>query len=124
MAFAHYVDGRVSAAIGTHTHVPTADERILDGGTAYITDVGMTGPYDSVIGMHVESSLKRFMQLQPVRYDVARGDVRLAGALIEIDPRTGLSTSIRRFLFPVSLDRTPGEMQEIPCDVSGHQANA
>jgi hypothetical protein len=111
LAFARYVDGRVAAAIGTHTHVPTADEQILPGGTAYVTDVGMTGPYDSVIGMRVESSLKRFMQLHPVRFDVARGDVRLAAVFVEIDWETGVSTSIERLLLPVPLDQSSDEAE-------------
>lgn len=104
IAFAHYVDGRVSAVIGTHTHVPTADARVLPKGTAYVTDVGMTGPYDSVIGMRVESSLRRFMQLHPTRLAVARGDVKLAAVFVEIDPETGTSTFIERLLLPVSSD--------------------
>ncbi|MFH1743019.1 MAG: TIGR00282 family metallophosphoesterase [bacterium] len=106
MAFAHYVSGRVAAVIGTHTHVPTADERIFPGGTAYVTDVGMTGPYHSVIGMALEPSLKRLMQLHPTRTDVGSGDVRLAAVLIDIDPETGSAVAIKRLLLPIPSDKT------------------
>lgn len=95
-AFGHYVDGRASAVVGTHTHVTTADERLLAGGTAYISDVGMTGPVNSVIGMHREASLKRFLTALPVRFSPASGPVRLNGAMIEVDERTGRAVSIRR----------------------------
>jgi len=96
MAFGWYLDGRVSAVIGTHTHTPTADERVLPGGTAYLTDVGMTGPYDSVIGMDKEASILRFLQGVPVRFEPARGDVRFSAVVIEIDPSTGRAQSIER----------------------------
>ena len=96
MAFGWYVDGRVSALVGTHTHVPTADERVLPAGTAYITDVGMTGPYDSVIGMDKEASIRRFLYGIPVRFEPAKKDVRLAAVLIEVDENTGHATSIER----------------------------
>ncbi len=95
-AFAWYVDGRVSAVVGTHTHVQTADERILPRGTAYITDLGMTGPYDSVIGSIPDFALERFMRQIPVRLEPASGNPRLCGAVIDIDEATGLSRSIAR----------------------------
>ena len=95
-AFAHHLDGRVSAIVGTHTHVPTADERVLPNGTAYISDVGMTGCYDSVIGMNADYSLKRFLSKLPQRLEVASGPAQLRGVLIEVDSTTGLSTSIKR----------------------------
>lgn len=99
-AFAHYVAGRVSAVIGTHTHVQTADERLLTGEnggkTAFITDAGMTGPYDSVIGMKKEKSIQRFLSKVPVRYEPADGQVGLHGVIIDIDDRTGGATAIRR----------------------------
>jgi 2',3'-cyclic-nucleotide 2'-phosphodiesterase len=95
-AFGWYVDGRVSAVIGTHTHVQTADERILPGGTAYLTDMGMTGPIDSVIGMKREIVLPRFTTLMPARFEVAEGPSRLCGVLIEVDPPTGRATAISR----------------------------
>jgi metallophosphoesterase (TIGR00282 family) len=95
-AFGWYVDGRASAVIGTHTHVQTADERILPGGTAYLTDVGMTGPIDSIIGMRREIVLPRFTTLMPARFEVAEGPARLCGAVIDIDATTGRATHITR----------------------------
>jgi hypothetical protein len=95
-AFGWYVDGRVSAVIGTHTHVQTADERILPGGTAYLTDVGMTGPIDSVIGMKPDLVLSRFTTLLPARFEVAEGPARLCGALIDVDTATGRALAIAR----------------------------
>ncbi len=100
MAFGWYVNGRVSAVIGTHTHVQTSDERILPGGTAYITDVGMTGPYDSVIGMKKENALKRFIYATPSRYEAADSDARLAAVVLSIDKETGKSVSIERIFYP------------------------
>ncbi len=96
MALAWYLDGRVSAIIGTHTHVPTADERILPGGTAYITDAGMTGPYDSVIGMKKEVAIKRFMRQIPFHFEPAEGDVRLCAVVIKINRATGKAQQIER----------------------------
>lgn len=95
-AFGRYLDGRVSAVVGTHTHVPTADERVLPGGTAYITDVGMTGPLASVIGMKPEESLKRFLTSLPTRFEPASGTVRLNAVVVDVDERTGRARSIRR----------------------------
>ncbi|HEV2359555.1 MAG TPA: TIGR00282 family metallophosphoesterase [bacterium] len=95
-ALAWHLDGRVSAVVGTHTHVQTADERILPGGTAFITDAGMTGPRDSIIGMSREGVLQRFLTLMPVRFEVADGPVQLNGVLIRVDPETGRASEIRR----------------------------
>src|SRR5213082_1894239 len=95
-AMGRYLDGRVSAVVGTHTHVPTADERILPNGTAYQTDVGMTGPYDSIIGVQKELVLNRFLTTMPGKFDVAKRDIRLSGALIEVDETTGRAGSIVR----------------------------
>jgi len=95
-ALGWFLDGKVSAVLGTHTHVQTADERVLPGGTAYITDVGMTGSFDSVLGIKKEAALERFLTLLPNRFDVAKGDIRLQGVLIDIDNRTGRSLSIER----------------------------
>lgn len=95
-ALGWFLDGRVSAVVGTHTHVQTADERVLPRGTAYITDAGMTGPCDSVLGIKKEVALERFLTLLPNRYDVAKGDVRLQGVLIDIDDTTGRALSIER----------------------------
>jgi metallophosphoesterase (TIGR00282 family) len=91
-----YLDGRVSAVLGTHTHVATADEQILPGGTAYQTDVGMTGPYDSILGRRYDRVLASTLTAVPHHFDVATGDPRLCGALIEVDPRTGRASSIKR----------------------------
>ena len=95
-AFGLYLDGRASAVVGTHTHVTTADERVLPSGTAYISDVGMTGPLNSVIGMRTQASLKRFLTGMPERFVPAVGPVRLNGVMVEIDERSGQAVSIRR----------------------------
>jgi len=100
-AFAWYMDGRVSAVVGTHTHVQTADERILPRGTAYITDLGMTGPHDSVIGSIPDLALERFLKQMPVRLEPATGNLRFCGAVVEIDESSGLATSISRINIPV-----------------------
>jgi 2',3'-cyclic-nucleotide 2'-phosphodiesterase len=84
IAMGWYLDGRVTAVLGTHTHVQTADERILPGGAAYITDVGMTGPFDSVIGIRKDSIMQRFLIQIPNKFDIAKGDVRLQGVTVEI----------------------------------------
>jgi metallophosphoesterase (TIGR00282 family) len=99
-AFAWYFDGRVSAVVGTHTHVQTADERLLPRGTAYITDLGMTGPYDSVIGSIPDLALERFIRQMPVRLEPAAGNPRLCGAVIEIDEQSGRAHSIVRVNVP------------------------
>jgi len=96
VALGWYLDGKVSAILGTHTHIQTADEKILPKGTAYITDVGMTGPYDSVIGRKVEDVLTRFLSSIPVKFNVAEENIQLHGALIQIDEKTGLARSITR----------------------------
>jgi 2',3'-cyclic-nucleotide 2'-phosphodiesterase len=100
MALGWYVDGRVTAVLGTHTHIPTADGRVLPGGTAYITDVGMTGPYDSVIGIEKQTVIEKFLNQLPARFEVARDDVRLCGVLIEADPESGRALSIQRVTVP------------------------
>lgn len=102
-AMGFYLDGRVSAVVGTHTHVPTADERILPGGTAFQTDAGMTGPYDSVIGMKSDKVIERFLLQTHVPFEVAKGDVRFAAVLVDIDETTGKALSIERMLVPVVL---------------------
>ncbi len=93
----HFLKGRASAVLGTHTHVPTADEQLL-GGTAYISDVGMTGPYDSILGRRIDRVLAHNLNFVPTPFDVADGDPRLAGAIVEIDPATGSAHSIRRVM--------------------------
>jgi len=97
-ALGWYLDGRVTAVLGTHTHVPTADERILPQGTAYQTDVGMSGPYDSVIGVETELVLQRFLTGMPGMFEAAKGNPKLAATLIECDGMTGRAFSIKRFL--------------------------
>jgi metallophosphoesterase (TIGR00282 family) len=98
VALGWYLDGRVTAVIGTHTHIPTADTRILPGGTAYQTDVGMTGPYDSVIGVQKEQIMQRFLTSLPGRFEAAINDVRLCAVLVECDESTGRARSIQRIM--------------------------
>jgi 2',3'-cyclic-nucleotide 2'-phosphodiesterase len=98
LALGWYLDGRVTAVVGTHTHVPTADEIVLPKGTAYITDLGMTGPYDSVIGVEKRGVIEKFLSQVPARFEVAKGDVRLSAVLIEADPESGRALSIRRIV--------------------------
>jgi len=98
VAMGWYLDGRVTAVLGTHTHIPTADERVLPKGTAYLTDVGMTGPYDSVIGVEKEQVLQRFLTNMPARFDPATGDVRFSAVVIDCDPESGRATAIERLV--------------------------
>jgi len=98
MAMGWYLDGRVSAVIGTHTHVQTADERMLAKGTAYITDVGMTGPRDSILGMSSEPVIERFLSAMPTRFEVAKGPLTLNAVIASINPETGGARSIRRVI--------------------------
>lgn len=95
-AMGWHLDGRISAVVGTHTHVPTADERVLPKGTAYQTDAGMTGPIHSVIGMDVRGSVDRFLTAMPARFEPASGPVRMNAVLIDIDEKTGKARSIER----------------------------
>ncbi|HWC78156.1 MAG TPA: TIGR00282 family metallophosphoesterase [Blastocatellia bacterium] len=96
VAMGRYLDGRVSVVVGTHTHVQTADEHIMARGTAYITDLGMTGPHDSVIGVQSDLVLTRFLRGVPVRFETATGDVRVSGVAVEIDERSGKAVGIKR----------------------------
>jgi metallophosphoesterase (TIGR00282 family) len=93
---ARYLDGKVSAVLGTHTHVPTADEEVLPGGTAMQCDVGMTGPHDSILGRRIDRVMETTLSFNPTHFEVATGDVRLNGAIVEVDPATGRAVSIRR----------------------------
>ena len=95
VAMGWYLDGRVSAVIGTHTHIPTADTRVLSGGTAYQTDCGMTGPYESVIGVERQTVIHRFLTQLPVRFEAAKGWVELHATVIDVDESTGLARGIR-----------------------------
>ncbi|MBF0566236.1 MAG: TIGR00282 family metallophosphoesterase [Nitrospirae bacterium] len=96
LGLGHYLDGRVSAVLGTHTHVQTADERVLPKSTAYITDVGMTGPEDSIIGVKKEQIIEKFFNQIPVRYEVARGPGQFSAVIVDVDGVSGLALSIRR----------------------------
>jgi hypothetical protein len=98
MAMGWYLDGRVTAVLGTHTHVPTADTRVLPGGTAYQTDVGMSGPYDSIIGVEKDLVLQRFLTGMPGKFEPAKGDPRMCAVLIECDGATGRATSAQRLM--------------------------
>lgn len=100
VALGWYLDGRVSAVVGTHRHVQTADERVLPGGTAYITDLGMTGPTDGVIGVDRDLILQRFLSQMPVRFEPAKGPAALHGVIIVVDPETGRASDIRRLRVP------------------------
>ena len=101
-AFGWHFDGKVSAVVGTHTHVVTADEQILPKGTAYITDVGMTGPHDSIIGVNKNSILPKFISQIPTRFETATGDIRINGVQVEVNVETGLATEIRRYSLKIS----------------------
>jgi 2',3'-cyclic-nucleotide 2'-phosphodiesterase len=98
VAMGRYLDGLVSAVVGTHTHVPTCDHRVLPGGTAYCTDLGMTGPYDSVIGVEQDAVIHRFLTGMPSRFETAKGDPRLAAAVVDVDEANGKARSIDRML--------------------------
>jgi metallophosphoesterase (TIGR00282 family) len=93
-----HLDGRVSAVLGTHTHVPTADEQILSGGTAFQCDVGMTGPHDSILGRRVDRVMESTLTFNPTHFEVANGDVRLHGTIVDVDQATGRATGVRRLV--------------------------
>jgi metallophosphoesterase (TIGR00282 family) len=101
MAMGWFLNGKVSAVLGTHTHVQTSDEKILDEGTAYITDVGMTGPLDSVIGIRKQVALGRLLTQIPWKFDVATEEIELQGVVIDVDPKTGRSKNIQRIRVPL-----------------------
>lgn len=98
MALGWHLDGRATLVVGTHTHVPTADERVLPGGTAYITDVGMTGPYESVIGVKKEIVVAKFLNNMPARFEPATGDVRLCAVVVDCDESTGRASNVERLM--------------------------
>jgi metallophosphoesterase (TIGR00282 family) len=102
IALARWLDGKVTAVVGTHTHVQTSDARVLPLGTAFITDAGMSGPHDSVIGVEVELAVRRMRTGLPVRFATAQGDVRIEGALVECDAESGLASSIEAVRIPVA----------------------
>ena len=97
-AMGWYLDGRVTAVLGTHTHVPTADERILPHGTAYQTDVGMSGPYDSIIGVEKDLVLHKFLTAMPGKFEAAKGNPKMCGAVVTCDPATGRASAIQRVM--------------------------
>ena len=101
MALAWYLNGKVSAVLGTHTHVQTSDEKVLSGGTAYITDVGMTGPLASVIGIRRQAALERFLTQIPWKFDVATEEIELQGVIVEVEEDTGKARSIERMKVPL-----------------------
>ncbi|MBF8253633.1 MAG: Metallophosphoesterase [Deltaproteobacteria bacterium] len=103
-AMGWYLDGRVSAVYGTHTHIQTADERILPGGTAFITDLGMCGPFDSVIGMEKEVVINGFISQLPRKFEVAQENAVLQGVIVEVDSQTGKARDIRRLRVPMEAD--------------------
>ena len=98
VAMGWYLDGRVTAVLGTHTHIPTADQRVLPGGTAYQTDVGMSGPYDSIIGVEKELVLHRFLTGMPGKFEAAKGNPKMCAALVGCDPLTGRATAIQHIM--------------------------
>jgi hypothetical protein len=93
-----HLDGRVTAVLGTHTHIPTADERLLPGGTAYQTDVGMSGPYDSVIGVEKDMVLRKFLTGMPGKFEAAKGNPKMCATLVVCDALTGRATAIQRIM--------------------------
>ena len=101
LAMGWYLEGRVTAVVGTHRHVQTADERILPGGTAYITDLGLTGPTDGIIGVDRDQIIQRFLTQMPIRFETAKGPAQLQGVVISVDPDTGRASEIRRLRVPV-----------------------
>lgn len=100
IALAWHLDGKVSAVIGTHTHIQTADARVFPGGTAFITDTGMTGPYDSVVGMKKDIAIRRFTRQTPFKFEMAQDDVHIAGVVLNIDQENGKAVSIESFMYP------------------------
>jgi metallophosphoesterase (TIGR00282 family) len=113
-AMMYFLDGRVSAIVGTHTHVQTADEQITARGTAYLTDAGMTGPHDSIIGMDVGPSLGRFLTGMPKRFTTASGDVRISGVVIRVDVESGRAEHIERFVLPFDINNAQQDVFNEP----------
>ena len=118
IAMGWFLDGRVTAVVGTHTHVQTADERVLPGGTAYITDVGMTGPHDGVIGVEKAPVIQKFLSGLPTRFEAASGDPILHGVLVTADDASGKATGITR------LSLTLDELDALAADLPDEKAAA
>ena len=106
MAIGHYLDGRASLVVGTHTHVPTNDARILSGGTGYMTDAGMCGDYDSVIGMDKNNSIKRFFKQDSIKHFPSKGKASISGVIVELSKETGLALKIKSFITGGVLNNT------------------
>ncbi len=106
LAMISYLDGKISALVGTHTHIQTADERIYPNGSGYITDVGMTGPYESVIGMKTQAAINRFLYQTPQKYETAENDVHLSGIYFKIDTESGKTIELERIIFPDFITKT------------------
>ncbi len=127
VAMGRFLDGRVSAVVGTHTHVQTADEQVFPGGTAFLCDAGFCGPSESCLGRDIESIIRRFTTSLPVPFPIARGEVRLHGAVIEIDPATGHARSIRRLVErygpSVAAEPAPVDQQTSPAGTADAAAN-
>jgi metallophosphoesterase (TIGR00282 family) len=119
IAMGWHLDGKVAAVVGTHTHVQTADERVLPKGTAYLTDVGMTGPHDSVIGVEIDAALGRFLNAMPSRFETATGNPRLNAVVVDADERSGLATNIERLSYShEELEQLAGAFDERPVRTS------
>jgi metallophosphoesterase (TIGR00282 family) len=116
IAMGWHLDGKVTAMVGTHTHVQTADDRLLPKGTAYLTDVGMTGPHDSVIGVEIQAALGRFLTGMPARFETATGNPRLNAVIVEADDATGLAVEIERVSYSLA------ELEELPRPSPTHSA--
>ncbi len=106
IAMINYLDGKISALVGTHTHMQTADERIFPNGSGYITDAGMTGPYDSVIGMKTQAAINRFIYQTPQKYETAEGDAHLCGIFFKLDTDSGKTIELERIVFPEFIKKT------------------
>ena len=107
-----HLDGRVTAVLGTHTHVPTADEQILPGGTAFQCDVGMTGPHESILGRRIDRVLETARTFRPTHFEVAAKDVRLQGTIVDVDPQSGRATGIRR----ICIDQSAADRLAAPTE--------
>jgi len=114
VAMGWHLDGKATAVVGTHTHVQTADDRLLPKGTAYVTDAGMTGPFDSIIGVSVDAALGRFVNGMPTKFESATGPARLNAVIITADPATGRATSIERLNMSASEVETLAEDRATP----------
>ena len=106
MAVGHFLDGAASLVVGTHTHVPTNDARILSAGTGYMTDAGMCGDYDSVIGMDKNNSIKRFLKEDLIKHFPSKGEASISGVIVEVSKETGLALKINSFIFGGVLNNT------------------